>query len=82
MAGTVNWTPGALNRLSDLWVAASDRNAVTRAVHRVDQTLAANPTAGHHLSEGLYRFRIPPVTVFYEIDSVKNIVNVTAVDVS
>jgi hypothetical protein len=40
---SVHWTEDALDELAAVWTAASDRNAVTIASHRLEQDLARNP---------------------------------------
>ena len=42
---TVHWTEAALNELASVWLAATDRNAVTAASHRLEQALARDPYA-------------------------------------
>lgn len=39
----VAWTPGAEQELVAVWVAATDRNAVTLASHQLDEDLARDP---------------------------------------
>ena len=39
MRFTVIWSQFAQDQLADLWVNASDRNAITAAQHRIDQLL-------------------------------------------
>jgi hypothetical protein len=36
---TVVWVPSAEQELAALWMAAADRDAVTRAAHEIDQQL-------------------------------------------
>ena len=45
MRYTVTWTDRALNDLTELWLAAGDRNAVEQAANAIDTFLAENPTA-------------------------------------
>jgi hypothetical protein len=40
---TVTWTPTAEQELAAVWLAASDRDAVTTDSHRLDQDLARDP---------------------------------------
>ena len=40
---TVLWRPVAEQRLAAIWASASDRNAVTRAVHAIDEALGIDP---------------------------------------
>lgn len=39
MTWTVVWHPAASEKLAELWLQARDRNTVTQAVHRIDQSL-------------------------------------------
>jgi hypothetical protein len=73
------WKSDTLESLAALWIIAPDRNAVARAVHLIEQALAADPTQGSEVSEGLYKLGISPVTLYYEIDSANAIVAVTGV---
>jgi hypothetical protein len=43
MSWTVVWLPGAERELAELWLEASDRNAVTEAAHWIDQRLKSEP---------------------------------------
>jgi hypothetical protein len=40
---TVLWRPVAEQRLAAIWASASDRNAVTRAAHAIDEALGTDP---------------------------------------
>jgi hypothetical protein len=39
----VLWRRRALDRLAEIWMSASDRDAVTNAVSQVDRTLSHDP---------------------------------------
>jgi hypothetical protein len=39
----VLWRPVAEQRLAAIWTSASDRNAVARAAHAIDEALRADP---------------------------------------
>lgn len=43
MRYTVHWTENVLDELAALWMAATDRTAVTTATHRLEQDLARDP---------------------------------------
>jgi len=43
MRYTVIWTPDALDQLADVWLRATNRNAVTRAAYQIDQILRDDP---------------------------------------
>jgi hypothetical protein len=61
---------------------STDRKAMTRAVDRIERLLAADPTHGHHLAEGLFKLSVAPVTVYYEIHTAKAAVTATAIAVA
>ena len=78
----VIWSSAALRQLAAIWNPASsaDRLAITRAQHRIDKALAHDPkTAGHQLSEGLWKLHDPPLLVFYELNELHKILRVTDV---
>ncbi len=43
MRHTVAWQPDCLNKLTNLWLSSSDRQAITDAANRIDQVLAHSP---------------------------------------
>jgi hypothetical protein len=43
MSFQVLWLPDAEQELAQVWMESSDRSAITRAVHRVENRLTANP---------------------------------------
>jgi plasmid stabilization system protein ParE len=43
MRFTVTWHPSAERELTEIWLQAMDREAVTQAANRIDQTLASQP---------------------------------------
>jgi hypothetical protein len=45
MRYTVIWTPDALDQLADVWLRATNRNAVTQAAYQIDQILRDDPDA-------------------------------------
>jgi hypothetical protein len=65
----VHWTEAALNELAAAWTAATDRNAVTAASHRLDLDLAADPFAiGLARNSSVNRTAVDlPLGVDYEI---------------
>jgi hypothetical protein len=66
---SVDWPPDILSDLTDIWLQAPDRQAVTDAQARIDRLLGRNPL-GHvrPLSEGLYRLDVYPLVVTYAVD--------------
>lgn len=76
----VFWSSEALRQLAALWTAGTNRLEITRAQHQIDQALSSGPkSAGHELSEGLWKIDEPPLLVFYEINDVHKAVRVTDV---
>jgi len=45
MRFTVTWHPSAERELAEIWIAATDRQAITQAAHVIDQHLASDPLA-------------------------------------
>ncbi len=64
----VNWVPPSEDQLAEVWTAAADRDAVTRATNVVERVLAARPLAvGEARSDG-YRVLIEfPLVVYYDV---------------
>ena len=68
MRFTVTWHPSAEAELAEIWLAAPDREAVTQAVHAIDQLLATEPLK---LGEEFYGDRILvalPLAVTYTVN--------------
>jgi hypothetical protein len=77
---TVRWTRSALDRLTELWVAASDRASVTAAVNEIDRLLEVDPhQAGESRSESTRVLFVPPIGVFFDIDDASKVVEVLKV---
>ena len=76
---TVEWTTTAEDQLAEIWLLASDPQAVVATVAVIDAQLARNPL-GHGLQvhEGLLKIRVPPLTVFYEVHPSRSLVEVSA----
>ncbi len=66
---SVHWTDDALDELATVWTAASDRNAVTAASHRLEQDLMREPfTRGIRRDSSINRTATDlPLGVDYEI---------------
>jgi mRNA-degrading endonuclease RelE of RelBE toxin-antitoxin system len=79
MSFRVRWSAEARQKLAAIWLAASDRNAVTRACDAIDKALARDPIGGEELSEELWKIGRAPLVAYYEIDKANKIVNVTGV---
>ncbi|HEV3143657.1 MAG TPA: type II toxin-antitoxin system RelE/ParE family toxin [Gemmataceae bacterium] len=77
---TVVWTPSAEQKLADLWIASSHRQAVTAASARIDSTLAQRPNSvGTPVFDTVRSLVIPPLGVEYEVIDVDRIVYVLTV---
>jgi hypothetical protein len=67
MSYAVEWSRDAINQLAELWLSATDREAITRAQAEIDAALSSRPHGGAvHVSEGLYRLRAKPIQVMFE----------------
>jgi hypothetical protein len=66
---TVIWVTKAEQELAALWLAATDRAAVTQAAHEIDQRLRSDPTSeGESRAENQRVTFVPPLGVLFEID--------------
>ena len=76
----VRWKRSALSRLTQLWLDALDRTAVTAAVAEIDRLLAGNPhQAGESRSGELRVLFVPPLGVFFEVEEPARTVHVLRV---
>jgi hypothetical protein len=77
---TVRRNRTALDRLTELWIEASDRAEINTAVEEIDRLLAANPhEAGESRSESIRVVFCQPLGAFFEIDDGSNVVQVLRV---
>jgi len=77
---TVVWLEDAQDELARIWLDAEDRQVVTQASADIDASLAVDPASkGDHLSEGLWRFRMPPLEVAFAIREQDRIVEISNV---
>ena len=67
MRFTVIWSQAAQSQLAELWVNATDRNAVTRASHQIDQLLAIDPDQQGIDFYGDWLLVVTPLQVVYRI---------------
>jgi hypothetical protein len=66
---TVGWRDEALHELADVWLASSERDAISTAAHYIDNLLSTNPrSAGKELSEGLCRLDVAPSRVYFVVN--------------
>jgi hypothetical protein len=76
----VIWVPVALQLLADVWLASTNRNAVTRATHEIDQALELFPNStGELLFDTVREYDDPFLTVEFEVDDVNRRVYVLKV---
>lgn len=80
MKYTVVYVPSAEDQLAEIWMAATDREAVTVASDRIDRTLADDPVdAGESRPDG-YRVLIElPLVVYFHILEADRMVRVLRV---
>jgi hypothetical protein len=75
---TVEWEPEAWGELHQLWAVAADPAAVRAAAEEAERLLGDDPTGkGQHLSEGLWRLRVPPLVVHFAVDPDLQYVRIT-----
>ena len=80
MKYTVVWVPSAQQRLAAIWLAATDRRAVTAAADRIDKWLAVDPaTRGTAVYGTTRELTVPPLGVEFEIMDDDRMVNVLSV---
>ncbi len=66
---TVVWVKSAHDELVMLWIAGSDRNAITAATHEIDRQLSTSPSLkGEPLREGLRALTVTPLRVAFSVD--------------
>lgn len=69
MRYTVIWLPTALNELTNLWIDALDRAAVSSASDRIDRLLATAPLDhGESRQQNTRVLLVEPLGVEYEVD--------------
>lgn len=68
MRYTLIWKPSALAQLADVWLKASNRQAVNDAVAKIEGYLRrSSTTAGSEHIEGTRLVVLPPLVAGYEI---------------
>ena len=71
------WIKSVHHEVGEIWLAASDRNAVTRASDEIDRELAIEAeNKGKALSEGLRVYDAPPLRAVYSVDSANRLVEI------
>ena len=77
---TVAYTSVAEDQLTDIWVQAPDRQAVTAAEAEINKRLGRDPLGqGEAVAEGLRKLAVTPLTVYYQVDQAQRVVEVQAV---
>jgi hypothetical protein len=80
MSYTVVWKKKALDRLAEIWLAASDQSDVSDAANGIDQHLANDPwTHGESRDQDVRVFFVPPLAVLYSISDADRLVEVLRV---
>ena len=67
MTYTVVWTPKAKDQLAEIWLRATDRQAVTQASHRADQLLRRDPESQGIDFYGDWLLVEPPLQIVFSI---------------
>jgi hypothetical protein len=68
MKFTVSWFPSAGNRLTEIWLAATDQAEVSAASDAIDRMLATNPLGLGEVRTAKIRYLlVPPLAVYYEV---------------
>jgi hypothetical protein len=78
---TVLWRQTALDQLAEIWLAASDRDQVTRAVNAIDSLLSTDPSGDptKELAEGLRTVIVLPLRVTYAVQEDDRTVDVAII---
>jgi hypothetical protein len=76
MRFTVIWSQFALDQLADLWLNATDRNAVTVAQHQIDQLLRVDPDLQGVPFFGDRALVVLPLRIRYSINQMDMMVEV------
>ena len=80
MSFTVRWHPTGRGELHQVWVTAPNPAAVRAAAEAAERILANDPFgSGQHLAEGLWRAVVPPLVVYYSIDTAQRVVVISNV---
>ena len=80
MKYTVVWVGTAEQALTEIWLAAKDRNAVSAAAQSIDHALETNPLGvGESRDFGQRIVFVAPLAVIYSVRSQENLVRVRRV---
>lgn len=76
----VAWNPLALDELAEIWLRATDRDAISYATHEIDQELGSDALLkGEDLHEGLRVIRVAPLKVIFFVRQDDRFVEITSV---
>jgi mRNA-degrading endonuclease RelE of RelBE toxin-antitoxin system len=76
----VVWDQLALDQLTDFWISATDRKAVSDAAGAVDKLLVEHAdAAGTPVHEGLYTLAVSPLRVIFWVHDMRRMVVVNSV---
>jgi hypothetical protein len=77
---TVAWVQSVEDELIEIWLSATDRNAITSATHAIDRELGLDAESkGEDLSEGLRSLNVPPLRVLFTVSTDDRLVEVVRV---
>jgi hypothetical protein len=79
MPFTVIWLPGPLAALAQIWVQASDRQAVADAADEIDRRLRRVSVPAGAASGAVYRLHVAPLEVVYSVSLADQRVEVSLV---
>jgi len=68
---TVAWVQDAQNQLAEIWIAATDRQAVTDAANEIDRELGGDAASkGVPVSDGLRGLEVAPLRVLFSVRAI------------
>jgi hypothetical protein len=77
---TVTWLEMVQSHLAQIWIDATDRQAITAAANLIDKELANNPfRKGTGVSEGLRSLDVPPLHVLFEVRELDRLVEIVSI---
>ena len=80
MTFTVLWKPTAERELTQLWLAAADRQAIAEAADRIDAELRrAADSVGESRSGDVRILIVPPLAVYFDVSPADRLATVFAV---
>lgn len=79
MIFTVVWTAYADDRLADIWLALSDRDALNKAAEWINYHLRNDPQLKGIAEDGFFFFGFEPIGVWYEVSEDDRLVRIVEV---